>query len=720
MPYLQANIPLRGWTTDVPFSTVPDGFSHDLFNVIPTDPFRRRVRLGTRPGLNRTYKFASGTAVQCLVRCVAFNGVPPTKRDRVIVVNAGKIYYMDPGGDPQQVLDSAGGAGAANAVLNTNGGRVEGVQRGQYVYLVDGSNYVKVDLFASPPVWSYWHHGSAGPEDHVTNTISGVTYTATLIALYGSRLVLAGVRRLENVWFMSNIEDPDDWSPSASASDALAGNDGNYGVPGDEIVALVPFGQTGIMFAGNKSISYLNFDPAIDSTQTALRQISRSVGIVGPRAWCYGPERTVYLLSQDGLYRLSPNDFNIDRGSRISLNKIDSFFASTKWEDINASLAYDVERRGVWIFLTRTDTPSASTHLFYSEQTDGFFPWRSYDPNFFGAFSTCQMLTTDGRAQIQLFGSSGGQLSYFDQKVIAGIDGYVAPGYPTDRNPSVAESQQQKIESKVTFGPITSNQPGLVMVKEVQVELGADEYLADINVKGDADKPIVTLLSAATSQEAVSTAINSVLITELETIAPDGGNASGAGGGTGSYNGGDRDDVSTPPTTYLDGQYAYPVEQTYTTQDTFVDPLDRIWLTDNGRYELIRVDFSGTMKWVIQDEDTTRPLFVQQAVNGTYSEDPSVGEYYYVITNDALAIVDTLDGTGQDKVSVRVQAGQYSGLTTTELGNVTEGINNRMRCRVRAESIFMRMESDGYPFAIERIGVDVSSAGIRRGVADIP
>ena len=118
MPYLQANIPLRGWVTDVPFHTVPEGFSHDLFKVIPTDSFRRKVRLGTRPGFNRMYKFASGTSVQCLVRAVAFNGTPPTKRDRVFVVNAGKIYFVDPGADPVQVTDAALGTGAA---LNTSG-----------------------------------------------------------------------------------------------------------------------------------------------------------------------------------------------------------------------------------------------------------------------------------------------------------------------------------------------------------------------------------------------------------------------------------------------------------------------------------------------------------------------------------------------------------------------------------------------------------------------
>jgi hypothetical protein len=710
MPYTQAIIPLRGWVTDTVYSGVPEGYTHDILNMIPMDPFRRKVRLGTRPGFNRAYKFASG-AVQCLVRTSAFNGSPPVIKDRVFIVNAGKIYFLDPGDtSPTQVAQVT--TGLLGAALQTSG-RVEAVQRGQYCYFVDGLNYRKVDLFASPPVWSAWEHGSHGPEDNVTNTVGGVAYTATIIALFGTRLVLAGVRQKENIWWMSDINDPDDWSGAASADEAIAGNTGIWGVPGDEIVALIPFGQGSIIFAGKRSMSLLTADPVFGSA--TIQQMSRTVGVVGPRAWCNGPEKTVYVMGQDGLYRLTPNDFNIDRGQLVSLNKLDSFFNATKWEDINCTLSYDVERRGLWIFLTRTDQPDSSTHLFYSDQTDGFFPYKMYDPTFRGAYSTCQMLTTDGRNQVALFGSLDGQIGFFDQKIIAGIDGYPAAGYTSTI--STGEAIAQRIETRVSIGPMVSSQPGLAFCNEVQIELGADQYLPDEAVKGNAPNPTASLLSAETAQEAIAESINSVFVSDVLSILADGGNA-GLTNPDGSpdpqsptYDGGG---ASPTIVGYLDGQYARTTVGTYTTQDTFVKPLSRVYEDSDSRYELVRDTFGGFDRWGIRFQDGGRPVFVQQQVNGEYAEDPAVGEYRYVVTDESGTIIATLSNVTAD-----VAATAFESSTVTNLGNLVEGENNRMKCRVRANAIFLRLSSSGYPFALERIGASLAPVGPRRTVVDV-
>jgi hypothetical protein len=710
MPYTQAIIPLRGWITDTVYSGVPEGYTHDILNMIPMDPFRRKVRLGTRPGFNRAYKFASG-AVQCLVRTSAFNGSPPVIKDRVFIVNAGKIYFLDPGDtSPTQVAQVT--TGSLGAALQTSG-RVEAVQRGQYCYFVDGLNYRRVDLFASPPVWSAWEHASHGPEDNVTNTVGGVAYTATIIALFGTRLVLAGVRQKENIWWMSDINDPDDWSGATGADEAIAGNTGIWGVPGDEIVALIPFGQGAIIFAGRRSMSMLTADPVFGNA--TIQQMSRTVGIVGPRAWCNGPEKTVYVMAQDGLYRLTPNDFNIDRGQLVSLNKLDSFFNATKWEDIDCTLSYDVERRGLWIFLTRTDQPDSSTHLFYSDQTDGFFPYKMYDPTFRGAYSTCQMLTTDGRNQVALFGSLNGQIGFFDQKIIAGIDGYPAAGYTSTI--STGEAIAQRIETRVSIGPMVSSQPGLAFCNEVQIELGADQYLPDEAVKGNAPNPTASLLSAETAQEAIAESINSVFVSDVLSILADGGNA-GLTNPDGSpdpqsptYDGGG---ASPTIVGYLDGQYARTTVGTYTTQDTFVKPLSRVYEDSDSRYELVRDTFGGFDRWGIRFQDGGRPVFVQQQVNGEYAEDPAVGEYRYVVTDESGTIIATLSN-----VTANVAATAFESSTVTNLGNLVEGENNRMKCRVRANAIFLRLSSSGYPFALERIGASLAPVGPRRTVVDV-
>lgn len=482
-------------------------------------------------------------------------------------------------------------------------------------------------------------------------------------------------------------------------------------------------------------MSMLTSDPVFG--QATIQQMSRTVGIVGPRAWCNGPEQTVYIMAQDGIYRLSPNDFNIDRGNLVSLNKLDAFFNAVKWDDIDCVLSYDVERRGLWAFMTRTDQPASSTHIFYSEQTDGFFPYKMYDPQFRGAYSACQMITTDGRNQVTVFGSTSGMMGFFDQKIISGIDGYAASGYAANNvNPaSIAAAMAQRIVSQLTVGPIVASQPGLVFIREVQVELGADEYLADADVKGIAPKPLVQLLTADTAQEAVAQSVVSIRVDDVATITANGGTPSLAGDAQTApdYDGGN---VATDAyTDYLDGQYVPVQDGTYTTQDTFVDEISRVYEDGSSTIELSRQDVtisgSTTNRWVIRFQDSSsegqvgRIIAVQNISNGVYAEDPTVGEYYAVVTDgdfdlSAGSISAVLNGTGGlARVEYSVAAAEFADLTTTDLGNITNGANNRLRCRVRANAAFLRFSSSGYPFAMERVGLNVDPVGPRRTVIDV-
>jgi hypothetical protein len=270
---------------------------------------------------------------------------------------------------------------------------------------------------------------------------------------------------------------------------------------------------------------------------------------------------------------------------------------------------------------------------------------------------------------------------------------------------------------------MVSSQPGLAFCNEVQIELGADQYLPDEAVKGSAPNPSAFLLSAETAQEAIAESINSVLVSDVLSITANGGNSSltnpdgSADPQSTTYDGGG---ASPSIDGYLDGQYARPTAGTYTTQDTFVKPLSRVYEDTDSRYELVRDDFGGVTRWGIRFQDTgidpvpNRPVFVQQQVNGEYAEEPSVGEYRYVVTDETGAIVATLS-----TVTASVAATQFEGATITSLGDLTEGENNRMKCRVRANAIFLRLSSSGYPFAIERIGASLAPVGPRRTVADV-
>lgn len=774
MPYLPGKIPYRGWITDCPYSAVPDGYTSDLLNIMPADPFRRRVRLGTRPASSRAYSFTNEN-VQCMVRTIAFNNstTPPTRRDRVIIVAGGKFYYLDPGtAAPIQITNVPAGNPNTNAVLSSTVAQIHGMQRGQYAYFVDGSGtngYVKVDLQSSSLQITYWHHGSTGPEDYVKATVGANTYTANLIAPFGSRVVLAGVRTLENIWWFSRVTDPDNWNASNTASDAQAGTTSTLGPIGDEIVAISPLGTSGFLFAGKRSLAYLTSDPAYD-TGARIATMSKTIGVVGPRAICEGPEKSVYLLGQDGLYRIRPNDFDVDRGQLVSLNKLDSFFSGLRYEYLNPVLHYDVERRGVWIFLTRTDSPSNSTHLFYSEQVDGFFPIRLYDPLFYGATTVCQSGTADGRNQIMLCAYKN-TISFFDQRLSSGCDGFPGSGFTAVSGPtSITDKTAQLVSNRLSIGPIQPPQPSLVLAKELHIELASDDYLVPSSLKSAntsiAERPKAVFLASETPQEAIGENLNSLTVEDKLTVSYDGGTAlvspptttDGGASGTSSW------------AAYADGAYSRPVTGIYTAQDALQSPLTRQYYTDDGIFLIQRQAFltvnagsfvvgnwykittvgtttnwtsigasssavntvfmatgagsgDGAAKelaWVIKlatdaavNQNTAAEVVVfKQKNNNPMSDDVELDDYEYVVYSNGTPIV-------QSDQTVDIKISTFAAAEVTDMGYLREGINNRMRCRIRAGAMYVRIGSTGWPWAIERVAIAADPMSQRRTVIDV-
>jgi hypothetical protein len=769
MPYLPGKLPYRGWITDSPYSAVPDGYTSDLLNIMPADPFRRRVRLGTRPASSRVYQFGSGQNIQCMIRTIAFNNAttPPTRKDRVIIVAGGKFYYLDPQAvAPVQITNVPAGNPNTAAVLSATASRIEGVQRGRYAYFVDGNSpngYVKVDLQSASLQITYWHHGSHGPEDQVVNG----SYAATLINSFGSRIALAGVKGLENIWYFSNVADPDDWNPSSgNTDDAQAGTSGTIGPVGDEIVAMSPLGTAGFLLAGKRSLAYLTADPVYDSG-ARIATLSKTVGVVGPRAICEGPEKSLYLLGQDGLYRVRPNDFDVDRGALVSLNKLDSFFSGLRYEYLNPVLHYDVERRGVWIFLTRTDSPKNSTHLFYSEQVDGFFPIRLYDPSFLGAETVCQSGTADGRNQIMLCAYKN-TISFFDQRLSSGCDGFPGSGYSASGPSTVEEKTAQLVDNRLSIGPIQPPQPTLVLAKELQVELAADDYLVPVSLQDNnvsiAERPKVVMLSAETPQEAIGENLNSLTVEDVLVVSYDGGDRTEPSDSLNSSGG-----ATTPAWTgYADGGYCRSVNGVYTAQDALQSPLERQYYTADGVYLIQREAFlpvsagsfvvgnyykittvgtttwtsigaadnnigtefqatgvgSGTgvaeeIAWVIKraedaavNQDTSAEIVVFKQTGTPLSDEVQNGDYSYIVYDAGTPKV-----RNTETVDIRIST--FAAADITDFGYLREGINNRMRCRIRAGAMYVRIGSTGWPWAIERVAVEADPISRRRTVVDV-
>jgi len=674
---IPSDMPLRGWTADASYANVPQGMSLSMNNMIPYDQYQGRLRLGTRPAFQVAEWMGTGSGtifggtdypIQSLTFCSGYaddGAGTQVKVDRTIVVAGGRVFQILPGGSATAI--------SSGAIFNTTG-RVSAVQFKDFVYFCDGGtggtgatetdhHYYKLSLAKKTPVsgditaWSddlnAAQSDTSGPNT-VSTQIGSNYHVASMAVKMGARLAMAGVIGAEETWFLCAIDDPEDWNPSAgngATADAVAGGtnaaDG-YGTIGEPIEALVPFGQSGLIIAGRTSLTYLTGDPVI--SDTAMLTMSRSLGIAGRDAWCAGPDQGVFILTEEGLLFLQPNMFAVDKSALVSRNRLDSFFATRRWDKITPVLVHDVARSGVWIWLNNSESPQQSEHLFYSYATDGFFPVTMEHSSFSGAVcGTPTVMNPNGSTSV-VFGGDYGIIGTFDDEVVCGSDGLNAPWVTAstwhngDSARQVDRSEQvnkdaaitHRIESEVSVGPLFVPEPNELLVREVTVESGNDEYLPDSVMLGQTNKPRVELVYGESVQSAVGNDVSHITVAksmelivdggyydaDSETYIVDGGvwstgnsrweEANATGNANGTVWGDDQG---------LDGGGASRVwaSSAWQAETLFVAEEDRKYypVIDNGFYmERIPYPSSGSSKrWVIRHTET----------GATYNDNPTGG-----------------------------------------------------------------------------------------------
>jgi len=636
---IPAPIPLRGWTADAAYDNVPQDMTLDMQNMIPHDQWQGRLRLGTRPGLTPIDMFSAGDGedfdnngageIQCIVPCsnYADDGGTTVRTDRLLLVINGHLW---------QKLPSAAATRVDGDPPFITTGKVSGVQFKSMAYFCDGTTYKKVDLSTVTPTLEDWLDDCDGAEPTGPCSVESGDNKANLLVKFGARLAMAGVIGAKETWFLSAIDNPDDWEPSAgdgAVFDAVAGGTSaalGYGTIGEPIEALIPFGQSGLLMCGRTSISYLTSDPGFNGT---IQMMSRSLGLVSPNAWCPGPGQSVFVLTAEGLLFLDPNMFAVDKSNIVSKGRLDSFFGARSWQDLTVQLVHDVERTGVWIWMTDTNAPSTSQHMFYSYTTNGFFPFKIHHPRFSGASVGVTTLVAEGAGEggqsMPLFGSTDGVLATFDPAVICGSDGHKSSittgnsytdGELTGLLPATAAPQ--RIESWVSIGPLAPPEPTNILIREVTVESGVDQYIPDVNTKGTTSNPRVELVYGESPQAAIGSDVSAVSILRMDEIILDCGFWD-AGDPTPppwdvTFDGGTQDggycesdavgDTGDPASddTAVDGGYSVRAwaEPRWTANDLFVKPSDRTYepVSDNG-WSLAREYWpndEGDLRWVFR------------------------------------------------------------------------------------------------------------------------
>jgi hypothetical protein len=130
---------------------------------------------------------------------------------------------------------------------------------------------------------------------------------------------------------------------------------------GGNVVALVPHKDAYLLAATASSLWAVQGDPTADG---GLRNISRDVGIVGPRAWCRDHLDRYYFLSSHGLYTVSASGDGLQAVSEDVIPE-----ELTGVSDADTVLEYDHETRGVYIHI-----PDEVSWL-YDTERQGFWPF---------------------------------------------------------------------------------------------------------------------------------------------------------------------------------------------------------------------------------------------------------------------------------------------------------------------------------------------------------
>ena len=393
----------------------------------------------------------------------------------VVAVCAGDVYESESGSSFSKI--------STTSALNSSARIVDGINYFQKVYLVDGSNYTIFNPATNTVEdWSATGTvtlpGGDGPEGLNGAGVSDGNPRCSIIEVYNGRVVMAGKSDDPHNWFMSAIGDPLDWNiaESIDMGGAVIGSSSSIGESSDPITALIPTTDDRLIIGGKNSMHILTGDPSSPATQ--LVSVSKEIGIVGQEAWCYGPNKSVFFMGENGLYSLQPNEFDVAQNNRVSLGKLDKTFTDIDFSTYRCNLMYDHSLYGVHIFLNpQTRNNNALTHYFYDTRSNSF--WQMEMPSIVGPTSVLDYQHLDPTARKILMG---------------GYDGHVR----TFNNDS-KDDDGTKIDSHVWIGPLQisadreSKLTQLIAVLDEQTDgLGYEIYAADTVEAAKASEPIVS------------------------------------------------------------------------------------------------------------------------------------------------------------------------------------------------------------------------------------
>lgn len=174
------------------------------------------------------------------------------------------------------------------------------------------------------------------------------------------------VRPVNQAIYASRLGNHSDWSLSSDLSDSgrpFVMQLSESGELGGNVTALIPHKDSYLLAATSDSLWVVRGDPTADG---GLQNISRDVGMVGPRAWCRDHLDRYYFLSSHGVYTVGASGDGLQALSEDVIPE-----ELTGVTDVDTVLEYDHETRAVRIYI-----PTAAVNWLFETEQKGFWPFK--------------------------------------------------------------------------------------------------------------------------------------------------------------------------------------------------------------------------------------------------------------------------------------------------------------------------------------------------------
>jgi hypothetical protein len=228
------------------------------------------------------------------------------------------------------------------------------------IFFVDGQNSCYLDIA----------YDTADDEIKSWVATSGsLPVLPRLVALYRGRIVLGGQESDPHNWYMSKVGDPFDWdySPATtSAIQAVAGNNSEVGLIGDNVNGIAPWSDDLCIFGCDSSIWVMAGDPAAGGS---IDLVTDKTGMTFGKAWCFDPNGVLYFHGVSGIYRLIPGG----KPESITDNSIKRDMENLDLSTYYVRLYWDINQQGLYMVYMAQDYSGIGSIRFWDQRQEAWW-----------------------------------------------------------------------------------------------------------------------------------------------------------------------------------------------------------------------------------------------------------------------------------------------------------------------------------------------------------